>query len=315
MSSLQFWRAMLAVEQRTQTPLRHLLQGKGNSMGVFRRTREVPLWISLLFLVLMALFLLSERFAGPIFMRIEEKAQGLITLGFLNYVVLFVVIIGGLFLGIARLQPRELGLHLANLPAALIVTALLWTSLQLLALVLNLLAFGEVRLAPNWLQPGGVSAGVGQLLFGQLLGNAPFEEIAWRGFLLPQCYFKLQALQGQPQARVALAIVLSQGLFALSHIPVLLSTGVSSFSLLIELLVIMLVGIIPAGGYLRTGNLWPAMGLHALNDAPAVLFAATWLSNSLLGTLAAFLCAVLLLICGTAFTREDQAEPRRLQQG
>lgn len=119
--------------------------------------------------------------------------------------------------------------------------------------------------------------------------------MTFRGFLLPQCYFQLRGLELRPRTRVLVALLVSQLLFALYHIPVMSSTGVSPIQLPLALLPILLVGLLLAVVYLRTSNLFLAVGLHALNDAPTVLFPPTFLSNDLLGLITVLVFALLLL--------------------
>jgi hypothetical protein len=84
--------------------------------------------------------------------------------------------------------------------------------------------------------------------------------------------------------------------------------GVSPLQLPLALFPIFLIGLLLAVVYLRTGNLFLAAGLHALNDYPTVLFSRTFLSNDLQGLIIVFIYALLLLFFWALFTR------RRLQR-
>jgi len=204
---------------------------KRKSMDIFQRSKEVSWWISVTFLVLLLLFFASDRFYVRIFLPLQEATGGLINLTFLNYCVLFIVIVGGLLFGVAKLKPGDVGLRLPDLLPGIVVTAFAWITIQLVALVLNLAAFGHITFDRVWLVPLGTTSMLGAILFGQLLGNALFEEMTWRGFLLPQCYFKLTGLQKRARTRIGIALLISQLLFALYHIPVQLSNGVSPLQL------------------------------------------------------------------------------------
>ena len=287
-------------------------------MSIFQQSKAVSWWVSLALLVLLLLFVATDRFFVGIFLPIQRATGGLITLTFLNYLVLFLVIGAGLLSGVAKLKPREVGLRLPDLPPGIVVTALTWITMQLVALVLNLAAFGRVMLDRSWLVPLGTTSMLGTLLFGQFLGNALFEEVTFRGFLLPQCYFQLRSLEPRPRIRVLVALLVSQLLFALYHIPVMLSNGVSPIQLPLALLPILLIGLLLAVVYLRTGNLFLAVGLHALNDSPTILFSPTFLSNDLLGLIIVLIFAALLLLFWPLFTKRRSIalaahEGRRLQ--
>ena len=272
-------------------------------MMIFQQSKRVRWWVSIALLGMLLLFFATDRFLVRLFLPVQHVTGGLITLTFLNSLVLFMVMVGGLLFGIVKLKPREVGLRLSDLPLGIVVTALTWITIQLVALVLNMAAFGQVMIDRSWLVPLGTTSLLGTLLFGQLLGNALFEEVTFRGFLLPQCYFRLRSLQQHPRTRVLVALLASQLLFALYHIPVMLSNGVSLIQLPLALLPILLIGLLLAVIYLRTRNLFLAVGLHALNDAPTVLFSPTFLSNDLLGLVIVLVFATLLLLFWPRFTK------------
>jgi membrane protease YdiL (CAAX protease family) len=276
-------------------------------MTILTRSRETPLWISGLALVLIAAWLFALGWLFPLFRHLQSNSLGLLNVTFLNYLLIF-LIMGLLLIGVAHLRPPALGLRLRDLPTGFVLTALLWLLLQLIALILNLVVFGRPRLDSAWQQPAGATTLAGALILGQLLGNALFEETFWRAFLLPQCYFKLQRLEQRPRLRLTLALLISQGLFALYHIPIELSSGTGWLFLPLPLALIFAIGVLLALVYLRTGNLLLAVGLHALNDAPTVLFASTVVGNSILGNCMALLGAVLLIIGGPALRRIQAGE-------
>jgi membrane protease YdiL (CAAX protease family) len=182
-------------------------------------------------------------------------------------VTLLAVVVVGLLFGVARLGPRDVGLDRRRLRPALGFLIAAWAAIQLL-LVLILPLFGQrIGLGPQWTADGWRSA-VGQWL-GQLLGNCPYEELFFRGFLLPQS--GLLAMRWMPSARprtlVAAALVLSQGLFALGHVFLNLHLPEGQWLLVAQ----FVFGIVFALVYLRTGNLFLAMALHALLNNPAPL--------------------------------------------
>src|SRR5262249_59034559 len=74
----------------------------------------------------------------------------------------------------------------------------------------------------------GETAAIGALV-AQLFGNALYEEIFFRGVLLRQIYWRLgpETTHLQKFQKVAIALAISQSLFALIHLPILLSGGSS----------------------------------------------------------------------------------------
>ncbi len=261
-----------------------------------------------LVVVLVMVLVATQRFLVRFVLPLLEAAGWLINLTFLRYVVLFLVIVGGLLFGIAKLKPGDMGLRMSDLLPGIVFTALVWIMIQLVALVLNLVAFGRVTVDHIWLEPRGFTSMLGALFFGQLLGNALFEEMTWRGFLLPQCYFKLTRLDNHVRTRIGIALLISQLLFALYHIPIQLSSGVNPLQLPLALLPILFIGLLLAVVYLRTGNLFLVVGLHALNDYLTILFSPTFLSNDLLGGIIVFVFVLLLLIFWPLFRRRLQPQ-------
>lgn len=158
------------------------------------------------------------------------------------------------FLG---LGPRHLGLHARDLPAAVLGGAVFW--LLVLALqIIAALALGDG--APS-VQTGPESAGS---VVAQLLGSGPGEEIEYRGFLFPACYVLLtRHCNWSPVRTVAAAIVLSQLVFALCHIPMVTSHGLSPGLALFRLSETFLAGACFCAAYLVTRNLLAVASVHA----------------------------------------------------
>lgn len=183
----------------------------------------------------------------------------------LVYNLLAILILAGVvMLWLGRLRPADIGLVKSQLPVAIGLTGAFWLAVQA-----GMLLSANVFDRPLQLQPTAPEFGIGYLIggfFAQLLGNALYEEIAFRGFLLPQIFIKLrQRSTLSPPRILALAVILSQLCFALIHLPMLLN---KDEALLLPLVWIFLGGIFLALLYLRTGNLWLVVGLHTLVNTP-----------------------------------------------
>ena len=119
---------------------------------------------------------------------------------------------------LGRLRPKDVGLDLTRLWPAVQLIVLIWIGCQILHITIFLLMAKPVEVNPAW--------GSGNWRFalsdwlGQLFGNCPFEEVLFRGFLLPQCL--LLAVHWLPESKrwkhLLIALLLSQGVFAFSHI-------------------------------------------------------------------------------------------------
>ena len=183
-----------------------------------------------------------------------------------NAGLIVLLIVGVLGLG-GRLSPRRLLGPLRQAVPAILWTCALWGSTQLVGVAVLSIQSG-VTLHPSW-STYGASWVLGGLL-AQLAGNALFEEIAYRGFLLPQTHRRLCGIR-RPAVRIFVAVLISQAVFALIHIPNRIYTGLPLASYPMDLFRLLGLGALFAVIYLRTGNLFLAVGIHALLNRPTSL--------------------------------------------
>lgn len=167
------------------------------------------------------------------------------------------------------LRAADVGLSRRGLPKACLATLALWILLHLVAWSL----LGG-RFEPFDHQGKDSFLRIGDLL-GQLLGNALFEEVVYRGLFLTQFILLFRA-RGMSPARAAwLAALCSAVLFALPHIPNRLLKD--EYSGLVDVLIdqarLVLSGLFLAWVYLRTQNLWWVIGLHSVGNEPTLVLA------------------------------------------
>ncbi len=203
-----------------------------------------------------------------------------------NAGLIVLLIAGVLGLG-GRLSPRRLIGPLKQAVPAILWTCSLWGITQLVGVVV-LAIQGGLAFDPSW-NTYGVSWVLGGLL-AQLAGNALLEEIAYRGFLLPQTHRRLSAIR-RPTLRIFVAVLVSQAVFALIHIPNRIYTGFPLAAYPMDLVRLLGLGALFAVIYLRTGNLLLAVGIHALLNRPTPLVSFASSSTVLL-----VLTAVLLVV-------------------
>ena len=201
----------------------------------------------------------------------DAATGGLITLTLTLNAAALLVIVAGLVLRLGRLRAADLGLARSKLAPALAVTLALWTLAQIVGAAAAWIAGDGLALDSAWSQPA--TGPIGALL-AQLCGNAAFEEIIYRGFLLPQFYLLLATrLRERPALRLAAALLASQTLFAVEHIPLRLYNGVLPAELLANLAMTAVSGGFLCWIYLSTGNLFIAIGVHTLLNTPTPLLA------------------------------------------
>lgn len=202
-----------------------------------------------------------------------------------------VVVVGVIMLWLGNLTWRDIGLAWDRLPAGLALTTTTWILAQLLGVIGGLATTGEIRQHPE--------LGLRQVhltlaaLTSHVLAVSLLEEIAYRGYLLPQLYVVLSTRWSQNGGRaLAGALVLSQTVFAVLHVPLFMFSGMAPDLIPYAVLGIGIVGLAFSLMYLGTGNLFFVMGVHTLVTAPTPLFA--FLGPDWLGVLLAALAVALL---------------------
>ncbi len=228
------------------------------------RTRETRWQIVLLFLAVSSAFLVliplvrdREPFAAVLGGRIWWENLNL-------FLILLVFCVGGVVFGLGRLRPREVGLEPRKLLEGIIVTAAAWALMQAWPYV----ASGTATVHQSWDTVGAWPIVRWALVM--FLVTALYEEVAFRGFLYPQLYLKLN---GSHRARLVAAAIVSQLLFAASHIPAhIMVRDMSGMPLLRVVALQGLAGMMLLALYLRTRNLWIAIGIHGLANAPTSLY-------------------------------------------
>ena len=169
------------------------------------------------------------------------------------------LVIGGIIIWLGRLRPADIGLDRSKLGLGVLVVLGMWALVQACLLV-DALTFREPQLRVV------DAAEVGAFLANLVLAGF-LEETVFRGFLLPQFYLKLQRAT-KSEGRwlpVTGAVLASSLLFAGIHIPNgLFYAGQGVEAVLAHAGLATFVGIVFALVYLRTGNLFINIGLHAL---------------------------------------------------
>jgi membrane protease YdiL (CAAX protease family) len=175
----------------------------------------------------------------------------------------------------AGLRPSDLGWRWSRVNGAVAATAVLFGAMQVIQLVVTVANGDQPHLSPSW-RGAGLATAMGALV-AYALGIAPCEETFFRGLLLPQLRLKFSGLA--PAMAIGAAMVVSQLAFALYHVPGDLLGGSSGAGmawpdLVVDLGRLFAIGMVFAALYLRTGNLFLVIGIHALQDAGTTIVAA-----------------------------------------
>jgi membrane protease YdiL (CAAX protease family) len=239
-----------------------------------RQVRARILWLFVVVDYAMVALFVGVVFARDLLTPLARATDGLINRTLLANAAALLLVVGVVIMRLGGLRARDLGLVPSKLKVAAVCTVGLWLVVQVTELVIEFAVHGRLTLDPVWSRYG-VLPVVG-VLIAQLFGNALYEDVTYRGFLFPQLIVRFRNRWGSRGRRpVVVALVVSQGLFALRHIPIQLYDGSATVDLLFDLPIIMAIGILLAMLYLRTGNLFVVIGVHALIDASTPVVAAT----------------------------------------
>jgi membrane protease YdiL (CAAX protease family) len=221
---------------------------------------------------------------------IAQRSGGWINPNLLMFVPM-TLLVGGLLLVRGRLRPASLGLGLRSLPIGVALLVTLWCLIQLGAALAAAAHGVGLEWHPAWIDPGpGYVLG---FLIAMILGTALFEEIVFRGYLLPQVGMRLNGFRSR-HVRIGLAILLSSLVFASWHLPTLIiHQALDPSAAAVQLGSLTCAGVLLSLLYLRTGNLYVTMAVHALVNAPTLLVATPVPGSFLAGVL-----GVALIIAG-----------------
>ena len=222
------------------------------------------LWALALYLT-MNLLVVFVLFPSGALGILSGPTAGLVSPTLLANAMMLVVVVGFLQL-VGGLSAGDLGLRSTHLALALGVTFALWLGVNLLQMAYALGKHIPVAVNPDW-EKLGAPRMLG-ILLGQILGNALFEEIMFRGFLFQQMRLRLLRAGRKPMTALMLGLGISQAIFAAIHVPLRLESGMALSALPTELALLFMLGILLALLYWRTGNLFVAVGIHALSNAP-----------------------------------------------
>lgn len=190
-----------------------------------------------------------------------------VTAGLINetLVVNLIMIAGLVYLLMIRcgkLTWADLGMKKGRLLAGFAATVVLWLATEAINAAVSLLFSGSINWSSVW-ETYGFSVVIGSFI-AQVFGNALFEELAFRGFLMSQIGKKIP----EGRWRTVIAVLVSQALFGLIHIPNRLYMGVEPDQMLLSIIMPAVLGIFFCVIYLVTDNLFFAIGVHALINVP-----------------------------------------------
>lgn len=241
-------------------------------MPIHSDTRRAPTWLLVTVLVLLlpwSWFVNLWYAPRELYKPLLDASGGLLYPTFQTCLPTVLCLIA--LVKAAGLRLRDIGWRGADLGRAVIAIAAVWLFLN----AVGVISHGSFE----WASGGGLPTRyrIGQIL-GQFMGNALFEETVYRGFVLAQFALILSGRGAGPKKSAWLAAVLSSIVFALPHIPnrILSDSYQGVGDVVGDQLKLVVAGMIFAWIYLRTKNLWWAIGIHSLTNYPSLVCEWGW---------------------------------------
>ncbi|MEM8486965.1 MAG: CPBP family glutamic-type intramembrane protease [Bacteroidota bacterium] len=231
---------------------------------VFRDVKEAPMLLLLLVLLSDITFnWLYINFFRDAFAIPEVYTSGVVDSLFVLSIIKIAFVVLGVVFWIGRFRGRHLGLGWSKLKEGLIATFFIWAILQAVQVAYGMVVSTEVGYHIDWQQEGALKIIGAFILYA--IGKAFFDELTYRGLLLPQLHLKCQRyLNLDARIILGLAVVISQTIYLIIQLPLIslfISTGFSSVMTLTSL---FFLSILNALIYLRTKNLYITIGMHAI---------------------------------------------------
>lgn len=239
--------------------------------------------------VVMMIYLMNNTLYMNIVSTLNSITAGFVIPTITNYTVYIIVIIGIIIAWPGKISGKSVGLIKTKVFPALGYTLGIWIIPQLIILIYLTITGGQFILSEFWLKYGLVT-GLG-VICGQFFGNALYEEVIFRGFLVPQFYRRFsKSIRKIETKALIFSIILSQLVFALIHIPNRIHNGESNvINLLIVILPIFLIGVFLTILYLRSQNLFLCIAIHSLMNYPAFVLESPIESKTIMAILALLL--------------------------
>lgn len=189
-----------------------------------------------------------------------------------------------------RIPLRDLGLRREKLLAGCLWTFVFWLAVNVISACINLIAGTALTWNQDLADFPNLFLGA---LLGQLFGNALLEEIIFRGFLFVQIHHWLSGTV-KPSSRIVKAMLISQTIFALMHIPNRIYGGLSGMEFVYDFIQLVILGMLFALLYVLTRNLFIVVGIHSLLNVNLMIWTGSYATTASL-TCMGFAIGILLL--------------------
>jgi membrane protease YdiL (CAAX protease family) len=251
-------------------------------------------------------------FSVPLIYTIQSATNGLVNGTLLLNILQMCVVIGLILMVFGKARLSDLGLLPQQILPAALVSLLTWVAIHVAMIGFNVVASLPIEIRPEFKTIPTAMPQLG-VLISQLLGNALYEETFFRGVLLIQLVLWLCpnssisntdgwsiSISNATRGWFVVAWIASQLVFSLQHIPNRLQYGAMTGSVLLDVAVLFVAGMLFASIFWRTQNLMIVVGLHSLSNSPTCLLAGPdWLPHAVI-----ILVIILLLFFGPGKQRK-----------
>lgn len=212
--------------------------------------------------IVLLVFQNSQKWLWPAWW-LQNATSGALDLTLSVNLLSFIILVVGILIGIGGMRARDLGVYWNRFPAGIFWTIVLLGIVFVIQWVGTTLSGARMAWNPVWTSDRWSEA-LGRWL-NQLFGNTLFEEVVYPGFFLGQVAVLLgRRWNHRPWLRLAMALLISQSMFALAHLWINLSNQSSPWIYLAQ----FVSGLLFAALFLITQNLFLVMGVHTLINNP-----------------------------------------------
>ncbi len=236
---------------------------------MFKYQKETT-WLYIIAAILVVSIMATD-FLDPYVYAIQKATAGLIRFPLIYNLSFFLIIFGSL-VKFTKMRWHDLGFARKQLLPAILLSFGLWLLANIIVLVVGLVRGFAISPAEFW-QKDGFLPIFGKTI-GFIFGVGLLEETFFRGFLLPQLYFKLGgSRESKLWLKLFFAFMISLIAFTLPHFLVTSSIGMDSF--IGTMIGVFILGGILTAFYVRTNNLILTIIFHGLLDYALPLFETT----------------------------------------
>ena len=180
----------------------------------------------------------------------------------LSMVKLFFIVFGVVF-WIGQFNKWHLGLNITNFKTSILSTFFLWVFLQAALMLFSVFSNQENL----FLSSQNIERFL--LLLGSFfvfaITKALYDEIVYRSLILPQFHLKIQRFVNvSPKVALVIAILISQIIYLIIQTPLISIGDISTFNMAFTFGALFVLGILNSLVYLRTKNIYVAVGIHTL---------------------------------------------------